>query len=956
MTNKLDKKIFNYMTTLENTNGGLVSKGFRNIRLKTYILILLSLFIFFGCAAKQEMVKPAETIPLEPKKPVAPEITKVMEIAETSRAIAVVFQKAGLDPRGIAESVALYSRMIAVVIGIDRYPNLRADDQLKFAVHDAKGMEKVLRNHYPFDRIIRLYNEEATKERIMKVLQGDLSQVGSDDAVLIYFAGHGITLPTAQGDLGYLVPYDGSLKREEIYKNISMQQIKADVCPLIPAKHVLIIADACFGGLLLATRSGTVSPVHKTAYLREITREPVRQIITAGGKDERVLDGGLGGHSVFTGRLIEALEKVIDFITARELGVKIQQQVYGDAAARGHKQRPLVGEIYGTGDFVFVPDASKKQEALEDQVKKFEEELAQLEHLKKAAQSRKEKARIRELERQRLLKEAALRQARLRKEAAKREVELRAKAEEEARRDKEGMRRREKERKERLAYLKLQTQRLREELGSPARALGLDDAVTEAKRINKALAKMEADFAKELDAQLKPLREYHGQKIAQAQSIKPWDKMFETEADYTARVSKQTDLVQSLQAELTANEQQIKNQLMVELAAQKNPLMEQMHRISEQEFALGAGDVQFRLQDYVLEEEGFLVHVEPKKASRRSFLFLAFLPVPKAKARDYWHHPGLLVPEVTVGVKSPGIIFPKKMVFYGPEGAAYVLENLMRLPTSSKACEIAQIAQDGRFIAYDNGTMLDANTGLQWIAGPDRDTTWDEAKSWVESLSLDGGGWRMPTIAELKTLYEEGTGKRNMTPLLKTYGWWVWSGETKGSSSAWGFVFRFGFKHLSTRDDYLNGRAFAVRSLNKLETSKLPPKVMRIGRDGAFIATGTGVVIDTRTGLMWAAKDKGKGISWDDAKLYCENYQGGGYSDWRMPTQDELASLYDPDKKNPHGYRVTKLIHITACCPWASETRGSKAAYFTFYSDGVRVWGLQSDSLDSRALPVRDSN
>ncbi len=35
--------------------------------------------------------------------------------------------------------------------------------------------------------------------------------------------------------------------------------------------------------------------------------------------------------------------------------------------------------------------------------------------------------------------------------------------------------------------------------------------------------------------------------------------MFETEADYRARVSKQTDLVQYLQAELTAKEQQIKN-------------------------------------------------------------------------------------------------------------------------------------------------------------------------------------------------------------------------------------------------------------------------------------------------------------------------------------------------------------------------------------------------------------
>ena len=220
----------------------------------------------------------------------------------------------------------------------------------------------------------------------MKLLQGDLSRTGPEDAVLIYFAGHGITRSTAQGELGYLVPFDGSLRMDEMYKNISMQQVKSDVCPLIPAKHVLIVADACFGGLLLATRSTGIEPSHQTAYLREITREPVRQIITAGGKDQEVLDGGIAGHSVFTGRLIAALEGVHDFISARELGLTLQKQVYGDAAARGHTQKPLVGEIYGTGDFVFVPDAAKRSAQAEDQVKTIESELAELERLKNRLQ------------------------------------------------------------------------------------------------------------------------------------------------------------------------------------------------------------------------------------------------------------------------------------------------------------------------------------------------------------------------------------------------------------------------------------------------------------------------------------------------------------------------------------------------------------------------------------------
>ncbi len=78
---------------------------------------------------------------------------------------------------------------------------------------------------------------------------------------------------------------------------------------------------------------------------------------------------------------------------------------------------------------------------------------------------------------------------------------------------------------------------------------------------------------------------------------------------------------------------------------------------------------------------------------------------------------------------------------------------------------------------------------------------------------------------------------------------------------------------------------------------------------------------------MWAAKDNGSNIDWANAKSYCENYRGGGYTDWRMPTQDELAGLYDAAKtyESDCGYDVhlTELIRLTCSWAWASETRGS---------------------------------
>jgi len=125
--------------------------------------------------------------------------------------------------------------------------------------------------------------------------------------------------------------------------------------------------------------------------------------------------------------------------------------------------------------------------------------------------------------------------------------------------------------------------------------------------------------------------------------------------------------------------------------------------------------------------------------------------------------------------------------------------------------------RDGHYGLYADGVVLDKTTGLEWLVGPDKNTTWDEADHWVanvkEGLIGPGGkGWRMPTINELESLYKKGVGTRNMTPLLKTTGWWVWSNETKNSSGARAFRFHGGLSSWYSRSYSKNGRAFAVRS------------------------------------------------------------------------------------------------------------------------------------------------
>jgi hypothetical protein len=120
----------------------------------------------------------------------------------------------------------------------------------------------------------------------------------------------------------------------------------------------------------------------------------------------------------------------------------------------------------------------------------------------------------------------------------------------------------------------------------------------------------------------------------------------------------------------------------------------------------------------------------------------------------------------------------------------------------------------------------------------------------------------------------------------------------------------------------------------------------RTGQDRGFIHYDNGTVLDTRTSLMWAAKDNGSDINWADTKSYCENYRGGGYTDWRMPTQDELAGLYETGSNNN--------LQITTWFIWASETHGSEAA-IVYFLGGHRLWNLQSCVYDRRALPVRSA-
>jgi hypothetical protein len=401
---------------------------------------------------------------------------------------------------GQQKELKIYNKSYAVLIGIDQYQNLKFDEQLAYAVRDAKGVEQVIRKNFKFDKIITLYNREATKDSIMKTLLGDLTrEVGEEDALFVFWAGHGYTEKTAFGDLGYLVPFDGSLNPAELYKNISMTTLKDDISKKIAAKHMFYVMDACYSGLLATTRGVARQSGRDYNYLQEITKEKVRQVLTAGDKGQEVLDGGPKGHSVFTGRFIEILENTDDWITANEISMKLREKVFSDARARNHTQTPRYGVLFGVGDFVFIPSLEQKVEDTQAKVAGLQKELEQLKVTEAAAAKAQDERARRQVEIEKRSIEAKLKAEQLRQQALEEERRKREQEEREQKEQQTRLARQKKAEEEKMTVLKQEVEQKRKSLGGLTGAsLSPEATLTEMLAIDQKIEEIKKAFHKEL--------------------------------------------------------------------------------------------------------------------------------------------------------------------------------------------------------------------------------------------------------------------------------------------------------------------------------------------------------------------------------------------------------------------------------------------------------------------------
>jgi hypothetical protein len=128
----------------------------------------------------------------------------------------------------------------------------------------------------------------------------------------------------------------------------------------------------------------------------------------------------------------------------------------------------------------------------------------------------------------------------------------------------------------------------------------------------------------------------------------------------------------------------------------------------------------------------------------------------------------------------------------------------------------------------------------------------------------------------------------------------------------------------SSTDEIFGGQILSL-------TEEKPP--LKPSNDPRFQDNKDGTITDLEKKLMWKQIDiyqeEKIWINWDDSQTYLEKFNKeayAGFSNWRLPTREELKSLYEEDKDVPWKYYWTEnVIHIdpifgySSCCFWSSE-------------------------------------
>jgi WD40 repeat protein len=230
-----------------------------------------------------------------------------------------------------ADSLKRPGTAYVLAVGVNAYSNTQYN--LKYAVADATAFGEEVRRaqlqiaNYEHIEVAPLLDEQATKANILKALKRlaglqetadaeapavlqKLKATQPEDAVFIYFAGHG----TAQGQRFYLLPHDLGYAGERtkldaaglqliLEHGISDEELERAV-EGIDADKFLMVIDACNSGQALEAEEQRRGPMNSKG-LAQLAYEKGMYILTAAQSYQAAQEASQLGHGLLTYALVE---------------------------------------------------------------------------------------------------------------------------------------------------------------------------------------------------------------------------------------------------------------------------------------------------------------------------------------------------------------------------------------------------------------------------------------------------------------------------------------------------------------------------------------------------------------------------------------------------------------------------------------------------------------------------
>ena len=201
-----------------------------------------------------------------------------------------------------------------LAIGVNAYANPQYN--LKYAVADAEDFaaefsrHQTRLDHYERVELISLTDSAATKAGILNSLAALSAKLQPEDALVIFFAGHG----TAQRNRFYLVPHDlGYRGRRTSLTSAGLQNLLAHsisdreierAIEAMDASLILLVIDACNSGQALEADEKRRGPMNSKG-LAQLAYEKGMYILTAAQSYQAAKETARLGHGFLTYALVE---------------------------------------------------------------------------------------------------------------------------------------------------------------------------------------------------------------------------------------------------------------------------------------------------------------------------------------------------------------------------------------------------------------------------------------------------------------------------------------------------------------------------------------------------------------------------------------------------------------------------------------------------------------------------